>query len=755
MSKRQGIFLLGPTSEALSGSKLPSNSQILSTVFYHHQEMHKTIKESAVIVVREAISFWTKARIPTRQEHHLVAKLVCLFEEWRGLLKSRGKNSEFQRAKEEAFKEKLNDLFDMAHQDAMKLIKIQEDRDFLSAQREKGRRGSMICVDRVLTAKEERSKLRREAEARRQQRLEDSRPSTSNTEEAGESTEEDEPEEADVEEDLPIPAPSSVEPHCKRARTNIVTPQLTAALDRAKVSDRNAAIILTEAASIFNCDVRNVNINRSSIRRKRKECRSHLAASIKNEFSVDSQLVVHWDGKLLQDLTGKEHVDRLPVLVTGLGVHKLLGVPKLVGGTGENTAAAVYAALDDWGLTHQVQGMCFDTTSSNTGHRTGACILLEQKFGRDLFHLACRHHTMELVLAAAFTAVMGPTSGPDVLMFKRFQAHWEFIDQSNFQDCMTDELASVRVQPTRDMLLEFFTAQLEIAQPRDDYRELIELAIIFLGQVPPRGVRFRVPGPMHHARWMSKVLYSIKVWLFRAQFKLTAKEEKNIKELCLFCVLVYIKAWLTAPLTNEAPRNDLELMNALLAYKEFNPAISSTTSRKLQNHFWYLSEDLAPLSFFDQQVSTTTKQLMVNAMSQEGTEQPVRPRPDLHTFGQLGLESFLSTNSRAFFQRLEFSTDFLAENPSEWDRRNDYQQMVQKVKSLKCVNDFAERGVALVQSYNKLLTKDEAELQFILQVVDEHRQKYPDTLKRTLTQTHGKAAGGPFIDVKSYSKLHN
>ena len=85
---------------------------------------------------------------------------------------------------------------------------------------------------------------------------------------------------------------------------------------------------------------------------------------------------------------------------------------------------------------------------------------------------------MELVLAAAFTAVMGATSGPDALLFKRFQAHWEFIDQSNFQDCMTDELASVRVQPTRDMLLAFFRAQLDIAQPRDDYRELIKLCFI-------------------------------------------------------------------------------------------------------------------------------------------------------------------------------------------------------------------------------------------------------------------------------------
>src|SRR6218665_222035 len=42
----------------------------------------------------------------------------------------------------------------------------------------------------------------------------------------------------------------------------------------------------------------------------------------------------------------------------------------------------------------------------------------------------------------------------------------------------------------RDELLEFFAAQLAIAQPRGDYRELIELSMIFLGQAPPRGIHF-------------------------------------------------------------------------------------------------------------------------------------------------------------------------------------------------------------------------------------------------------------------------
>jgi hypothetical protein len=41
------------------------------------------------------------------------------------------------------------------------------------------------------------------------------------------------------------------------------------------------------------------------------------------------------------------------------------------------------------------------------------------------------------------------------------------------------------------------------------------------------------PGAMHHARWMSKVLYSLKIWLFRAQFKLTPREENGLRDVCV------------------------------------------------------------------------------------------------------------------------------------------------------------------------------------------------------------------------------
>jgi hypothetical protein len=40
----------------------------------------------------------------------------------------------------------------------------------------------------------------------------------------------------------------------------------------------------------------------------------------------------------MSDITGHENVERLPIIVSGGGISKLLSVPKLTSGTGEATA---------------------------------------------------------------------------------------------------------------------------------------------------------------------------------------------------------------------------------------------------------------------------------------------------------------------------------------------------------------------------------------------------------------------------------
>lgn len=59
---------------------------------------------------------------------------------------------------------------------------------------------------------------------------------------------------------------------------------------------------------------------------------------------------------------------------------KLLGVPQLLKGIGKIIAEAIYDLLND--LSNRIQFMCFDTTASNTGVKSGACVLLEIKLER-------------------------------------------------------------------------------------------------------------------------------------------------------------------------------------------------------------------------------------------------------------------------------------------------------------------------------------------------------------------------------------
>ena len=71
-------------------------------------------------------------------------------------------------------------------------------------------------------------------------------------------------------------------------------------------------------------------------------------------------------------------------------------------------------------------------------------------------------------------------------------------------------------------------------------------------------------------------------------------------------------------------------------------------------------------------------------------------------------------------------------DPSEWDEEEAFREALCIINELAVVNDRAERGVALIQEFNKKLTSGKEQLQFLLQVVSDHRHKFPDCSKRTL-----------------------
>ena len=229
---------------------------------------------------------------------------------------------------------------------------------------------------------------------------------------------------------------------------------------------------------------------------------------------------------MFPDLTEKGKVDRPPALVSGAGVTKLLGIPKLPSAPGKVMTEAVLGCLENWGIKHRVQAMSFDTNSSNTGHMIGACTSIELQVGRYLLHLACHHHIMEIIAEKIFSEACNiPSTGPDILIFKRFQQHWEFIDKEQY------EVAEHNVANKEDILT-FCYIQLTSCHPHDDYRELLELTIIYLGGVPSCGIRFLQPGTHHRARWMDLCHQDLLVSVLLYHDK--ARRGGN-EDICCFC----------------------------------------------------------------------------------------------------------------------------------------------------------------------------------------------------------------------------
>lgn len=289
----------------------------------------------------------------------------------------------------------------------------------------------------------------------------------------------------------------------------------------------------------------------------------------------------------------------------------------------------------------------------------------------------------------------------------------------------------------KENVIEYAQLQLETKFPRDDYRELLELTIIFLGGKPPRGLKFSKPGPVHHARWMARAIYALKIFIFHKQLEISTSELKGIKDVCVFIVRLHIYAWFSCTSAVSAPRSDLLLLQQLVEYKTIHEAISKVATEKLLRHTWYLNEELIALSFFDASVSHDEKRNMVKALKTREGRWEIQKRPTIphETIPATKLADFVTTNTKRFFTNLALPTFFLHREPAKWDDIHSYVETQKKLSKLRVVNDAAERGVALIEQYNNVLCRDEEQKQYLLQVVSKHRQQMPNASKNTLLST--------------------
>ncbi|KAG7166456.1 hypothetical protein Hamer_G005562 [Homarus americanus] len=372
---------------------------------------------------------------------------------------------------------------------------------------------------------------------------------------------------------------------------------------------------------------------------------------------------------MMTDIIGRDVVDHLPILVSGGNAIQLLGIPKLHSGTGKSMAGIVNKAIEEWSVKNNVVAKCFDTTATNTGGMNGASTLFEQKMEKELLHLACRHHIIEIVLEAAFMAVVGISTGPDILMFKRFQQKWGLIDKSIPSTVMDTRPDPWDVVDHLPILVSGGNAIQLLGIPKLHSGTGKSMAGIVNKAIEEWSVKNNV---------VAKCFDTTATNTGGMNGASTLFEQKMEKELLhLACRHHIIEIVLEAA---------------------FMAVISAVALKKFQGHLWYLRERLVTLALF-------------------------------YDSGSITLE-----DKRAMAQRMLRTTDEMDPMKRAVDWKADYafQRANEVVMHLKVVNDLAERGVALMTEYTKLITADEEQKQYLLQVVADHRKQFPTPKKSAL-----------------------
>ena len=192
----------------------------------------------------------------------------------------------------------------------------------------------------------------------------------------------------------------------------------------------------------------------------------------------------------------------------------------------------------------------------------------------------------------------------------------------------------------------------------------------------PATIHWRAPGPIHHARWMAKLLYAIKIYLFRDQrdtFSLTKKEETQIHRFVQFGALLYTKAWTKAPLAAQAPGQDLSLWIDLGKYESVEQEVSIAARKVLENHLWYLSDEVVGLALFSDELPAADKVKMVTRLTAETGERKVRGYASVLNQGAC-LGDFTNQRTRTLLSRLNIGDSFLALPPEKWIENEDYKR---------------------------------------------------------------------------------
>ena len=375
----------------INGNKLPTYKQVLFCYMscIEKKRLEDTTKkvkikrESAKYVVKEVLKHYERACVPTILEKTMADKVEGLWEEYHRLMKLNPERR-LGNPKVQLFKDKMDKTMPFWPKDIEKRMidmkkgktareraTIDEDINFVRSMMT-DRKYTYTGKD-LITSKTVRHRyMKMQSEQIRV--IEESNKSA-------EITGTPEFDEEVVEEDTtPTISETPKRSHKRTVKTGthifvphdiLKSPSLVSTAVRNQITP--TALSATVQALITACDgnSESVNIHPTQSQRYRVEASKSIAKTVKSNWTPPPVGLLHWDGKLMDRLDDSNKEERLPILLSGSGGTKLLGVPSLPHKSSEKAGHLIAKAscelIEEWECADCIAGMVFDTTSSITG----------------------------------------------------------------------------------------------------------------------------------------------------------------------------------------------------------------------------------------------------------------------------------------------------------------------------------------------------------------------------------------------------
>ena len=614
--------------------------------------------------------------------------------------------------------------------------KNRQDWLYLNAVHGKKREATLGCMDRQVSKKVIRKRKREEQRENKSSSKINICPVEHEINVSSSSEEDIDIHDPDIEYNLKRKTPKR---HKNTKKKQVVTPEVCSISLKYSDSNRKTFEMVGASTSDINPNEKVLSVN--TVRRKKLKFTMEVSAKLfSEELSTPSlYYILHWDGKILKPSKHTDKNDeRVAVILTSSdGDEILLGIMPVTNGTAAEEHKVILNLLVENKIPLEKIAACvFDTTSVNTGELNGIIRKLEASLNHSYLELACRHHIYELVCGAASEIVLGKnqegknqkkTTSPYEPLFKKLCNSW---NQLNKNDIATYEETSLsrtlirKIEEAKDFLYKWLENEKSM---REDYHEMATLCLIYLGGTLPEKLskfKFRDPSAFHHARWMAKVLYVLKLAMLKPAF---VNNITKIRSLALFYSVYYAEAWLTSIFASEAPFRDLNYLKALEeascakgVWPDGFQALAKAALDKLKVHTWYLSERLVGLSLFSDKVDNSTKEAMRSALL-KSDKKPLhteQQRPECSSFLKKQLKDFIGPDTYVLFDLLRIDKELLSIPVSKWSSSSLYHQNMKKIKHLPVVNDAAERALGMAtQMYKPTMPKNEKYLQASFKVV--------------------------------------